>query len=97
MENSHGSTVVTTHDIVTKVVCGHSLSLKVGSDPRKTNGVESGLTFVRQLGLEATKLERILAALLHDPTTKGLVRRVALGDVAVAMDTLKPIQEERVK
>jgi hypothetical protein len=49
------------------------------------------------LRLRSTKLERILAALLHDPTTKGLIRRVALGDVAVAIDTLKPIQGERVK
>lgn len=88
MENSHGS-FVTTHDILAKVIRRNSLSLEVGSNPRKANGIESGLAFVSQLRLEATKLERVLATLLHDPTTKRLVGRVALGDVAVAMDALQ--------
>jgi hypothetical protein len=91
VENSHGSTVVAPHHIVAKIVCWYSFSLKVRSDPREANGIEPGLTFIGQLGLETTKLERVLATLLHDPTTERLVGRVALRDIAVAMKTLKMI------
>lgn len=55
------------------------------SDPGKANVVELLFPLVRQLRLFVAELERVLAALLHDPTPKGLVRRVGLRHVAVAV------------
>lgn len=60
---------------------------KSRSDPRKINFVEFTFPFVRELRLFASELEGVLAPLLHDPSTKGLVRGIRLGHVAIAVFT----------
>lgn len=80
--------LIATNDIIAKVLCWDRLALEVWSDPREANGIKPGLTFVGQLRLETAKLEGILATLLHDPASKGLIGWEALGDIAIAVNTL---------